>query len=154
MKQAALLTCALVLCLLCSCGKAERSVDFSQWDLSPVSRVQLDNCHNGQTSWISDEEEVTRICAFFQTVSAEHGASAKGYYEGTYRLRLLDARQAEVVSVVFGDADVLYCGTLEDGSPVRYILKDTSAEEIVSFLSRYDTSHFAWEQETPGMPPT
>lgn len=137
MKQIlAFVLLSAILFSACTARNEALSMSLTEIDFSSVTQIKIQNAHNGKWTYITEPEEVGEICAFLHQVSGKEGHSAKGYYEGTYSLTLLNGEE-KVFSIGFGDSDSFFCGEFGDGYPVRYLLDGMGIEEVTGFLKQY-----------------
>ena len=113
-------------------------------DKSSVNQIQLQNLHNGQYTFLSDEAAVSEICAYLDGIIGIDFGSSKGYYEGTYAVTLQFRDTSEYFSVAFGDSSSFSLGQGDDGYPVRYELLNCEIRDVVEFFSQFDSSGFEW----------
>lgn len=113
-------------------------------DKSSVNQIKLQNCHNGKYTFLSDEVAISEICAFLNGIVGVDYGSSKGYYEGTYAVTLQFSDTSEYFTVVFGDSSSFNLGQGDDGYPIRYELLGLEIQDVVEFLSQYDSSGFDW----------
>ena len=113
-------------------------------DKSSVNQIQLQNLHNGQYTFLSDEAAVSEICAYLDGIIGIDFGSSKGYYEGTYAVTLQFRDTSEYFSVAFGDSSSFSLGQGDDGYPVRYELLNCEIQDVVEFFSQLDSSGFEW----------
>lgn len=113
-------------------------------DKSSVNQIKLQNLHNGQYTFLSDEAAISEICAYLAGISGADYGSSKGYYEGTYAVTLQFSDTSEYFSVVFGDSSSFNLGQGDDGYPIRYELLNCEILDVVAFFSQYDSSGFEW----------
>lgn len=120
---------------------------FSLADLRKrnITRIKLQNAHNGQYTFLEDGEDIADICAFLQDVSGVDYGTSKGYYEGTYAVSLQYEDGSEEDSVVFGDSTSFTYGEGEDGYPIRYEMLSHDILDVVAFFSQYDSSGYQWK---------
>ncbi len=135
-----LLVLVLVALVLAGCGKPEMTAAFREMDVSDVTRVQIQNLHNGKYSLVTDPESLEEICAYVKGVSGVSGESGKGYYEGSYAVALYAEGEEPFFNIGFGDEDVFYYGEGADGYPIRYHLVDLTIKDTTAFFSRFDSS--------------
>lgn len=143
MKRLTALILAVALTLILSgCGgkKEELSVSFGDVDFSSVTKAQMQNAHNGTWTEITEPEDVKAVCEFLKTVSGKEGGSAKGWYEGTYALQLMEEDGSVYFHLAFGDSDAFFYGSYGDGYPVRYVLDGVTIQEVTDFLGKFDAS--------------
>lgn len=113
-------------------------------DKSSVNQIKLQNLHNGQYTFLSDEEAISEICAYLDGITGSDYGSSKGYYEGTYAVTLQFSDTSEYFSIAFGDSSSFSLGQGDDGYPIRYELLNHEILDIIEFLSQYDSSGFEW----------
>lgn len=113
-------------------------------DKSSVNQIQLQNLHNGQYTFLSDEAAISEICAYLDGIIGVDFGSSKGYYEGTYAVTLQFRDTSEYFSVAFGDSSSFSLGQGDDGYPVRYELLNCEIQDVVEFFSQFDSSGFEW----------
>lgn len=113
-------------------------------DKSSVNQIQLQNLHNGQYTFLSDEAAVSEICAYLDGIIGIDFGSSKGYYEGTYAVTLQFRDTSQYFSVAFGDSSSFSLGQGDDGYPVRYELLNCEIQDVVEFFSQFDSSGFEW----------
>ncbi len=109
-----------------------------------VTRIKLQNAHNGQYTFLEDETDIAEICAFLEDVSGVDYGTSRGYYEGTYAVTLQFGDGSEEESVVFGDSTSFTYGEGEDGYPIRYEMLSHDIRDVVAFFSYYDSSDYQW----------
>ena len=113
-------------------------------------QVKLKNLHNGKVSTITEQNDVDSIIAFLQNIGGANPMSSKGYYGGSYELTV-QTEEETILSIGFGDDETFTYGEYEDGYPARYELRGISREDIIRFLSQYDSSGFDWRLSTSTM---
>lgn len=152
-KKLVCLILILFIVLIGGCSPADTPEDaiprirFASTDFSGVNSIVMRNLHNGKDSYIENAESVQAICEFLKSVSGINGGSSKGYYEGTYQLKLYGSasaslavlnEEAEIFSIGFGDSDSFCFGEYGDGYPTRFELDGLTIEDVTSFLAQYD----------------
>lgn len=115
------------------------NISFADLDTSGITEVSLQNLHNGVITYVTDPEDVSSLCEYIKGISGINGGSAKGYYEGTFGVRLLH-NYKETFSLSFGDSSTFYHGKGADGYSIRYELADRDISDVTAFLSQYDSS--------------
>lgn len=115
------------------------NISFAEMDTGSVTEVYLRNLHNGVMTYVTDPEDVSTICAYIKGISGINGGSSKGYYEGTYGVKLLQNYE-ETFSLSFGDSSTFYHGKGADGYSIRYELANRDISEVTAFLGQYDSS--------------
>lgn len=111
-----------------------------EYDLSGTTQITLTNCHNGQVTIITDENQIAEIIAFVGDTIGKALGSGKGYYEGSYSVAFSD-ENGETFSMAYGDSNVFYLGKGNDSYPIRYqLIHITISEDVVPFFSQYDQS--------------
>lgn len=145
-----ILICLIVCIVLAVClltdpviEEPPETITFETIDTEQVTMVELKNLHNGVYTYILQKEHMEEICDFLKNLSGIHAGSSKGRYEGTYQIQLLNEDGA-FFSIGFGDTTSFFYGEGRDGYPVRYVPVGMESEEIIAFLSKYDTSGFEW----------
>ena len=139
----------LILCaalFLTGCGKNDitQEVTLAEHIPDAVTKIEMQNCHNGQYTFLSDPDDIAQITDFFRTVTGTDAKSGKGYYEGSYSIVFYQDEE-KAFSMAFGDSDSLYIGEYGDGYPIRYRLKDiTIQDDVIPFFSQFDSSGFQW----------
>ena len=122
-------------------------ISFGVYDLDGenkgVTEIRLRNLHNGKDTMIQDEETIESIMAFIAQVQGTNAKSSKGYYGGSYEVQLCNGSRT-VLSIGFGDDDSFNCGDYGDGYPARYELWGVTREDVIRFLSQFDSSDFDW----------
>ena len=139
-----LMLCALL--LLTACGRNDVAQKAALADHIPdtVTKIVLQNCHNGQFTAITDAGTMERIKDFLRTVTGSGAESGKGYYEGSYSIAFYQGEET-VFFMAFGDSDCFYMGDYGDGYPIRYRLDDMTVKaDVIPFLAQFDTSGFQW----------
>lgn len=139
-----LLLCSVL--LLTGCSQESVAAEAALVDHIPqgITKIALQNAHNGQYTFIEDTGVITQISDFLRTVTGTGAESGKGYYEGSYSITMYQEEEA-VFSMAFGDSDCFYMGKYGDGYPIRYLLKDiTITEDVIPFFSQFDSSGFLW----------
>ena len=140
----------LVLCgmlLLCGCRREGFAAETALADHIPdtVTKIALQNAHNGQYTFIEDTGVITQISDFLRTVTGTGAESGKGYYEGSYSITMYQEEET-VFSMAFGDSDCFYMGKYGDGYPIRYLLEEiTVKEDVIPFFSQFDIIGFQWK---------
>ena len=118
-----------------------------EYAFSGILQVKLVNGHNGYSTVITDETDMANIISFVEDTVGKPLGSGKGYYEGSYTVVFSDEEGKEFL-LTYGDDNVFYMGTGDDGYPIRYrLIHQTIAEDIIPFFSRYDQS--GMDRETP-----
>ncbi len=143
-KTAAICLFVILILSMAGCSRQALSLSFADLDVSGVSQVKLENCHNGQASLLTDREAVADICSYLRRISGTSSKEQSGFYEGSYAVTLLDETGTAVFDIVFGDSDVFYQALDGSGGITRFDLTGSTAEEIRVFFSQYDTSGFQW----------
>lgn len=115
------------------------SIAFSELDTSAITEVYLRNLHNGVITYVTDPEDVSAICEYIKGISGTNGGSSKGYYEGTYGVKLLHNYE-ETFSLSFGDSSTFAHGKGTDGYSIRYELADRDISDVTAFFCRFDSS--------------
>ena len=69
--------------------------------------------------------------------------SSKGYYGGSYSLDIYNGSN-KIFSIGFGDDESFNYGDYGDGYPTRYDLHGVTREQVIRFLSQFDSSGFDW----------
>ena len=111
-----------------------------EFDFTGVTKISLTNAHNGNITFITEEEDIAEITAFVGETVGKNMGSGKGYYEGSYSLSFYDENGA-FFSLGYGDSDCFYMGAGEDGYPVRYILCHINiSDDVIPFFSQFDQS--------------
>lgn len=118
-------------------------VDFLGLDADSITEVTLRNGHNGEVAHLVNAGAAKEICDIIKSVYGFNGTSSKGYYGYSYSVTLYTGNE-EILTIVFGDTDVFYHGTGEDGYAVLYELEGLSADGVIRLLSKYDESGFDW----------
>ena len=114
-------------------------------ELSGITQVKLVNGHNGYSTIITDETDITNIVAFVGGTCGKPMGSGKGYYEGTYSV-VFYYENGEEFLLTYGDDNVFYMGKGEDGYPIRYHLTNiTISEDVLPTFALYDQSGMVWE---------
>ena len=141
-----LLCVVLAVCLLTDpeTDVYQGSVSFVDLETYSVTMVELKNLHNGWYTYLTEPSDINAVCDFLKQLSGDCIGSSKGYYEGTYSVRLLSVGE-EIFSISFGDSNTFYYGEGHDGYSVRYTPSEIDINEIVAFLSIYDNSPFHWD---------
>ena len=123
----------------------EPSVDFADVDLTGVSEIELRNVKNGETSIITDDNDIAHICTYIGGLKGQCGSTTKGRnnlepYE-SYEIKFNDINGNEVLALTFMEewSEFLY-GDDGEGYPIYYSL-NTKIDEVLDFLSKYDTSY-------------
>ena len=117
-----------------------------EYDFSGTTQITLTNCHNGQVTIITDENEIAEIVAFVGDTIGKYLGSGKGYYEGSYSVVFFYDNGEEFI-LTFGDDTVLYMGEGDDGYPIRYRLTDiTISDDVIPFFSQFDQSGMVWNE--------
>lgn len=135
----------LMLCgvlLLSGCRRESVAAEISLADHIPqdVTKIALQNAHNGQYTFITNIDSMAEIRDFLRTITGTDAGSGKGYYEGSYYIAFYHGDE-KTFSMAFGDSDCLYMGDYGDGYPIRYLLKGiTIAEDVIPFFSQFDGS--------------
>ena len=123
------------------------NIAFGLYDLegenAEITEVKLRNLHNGKDTVITDPADVQSIAEFFTKVQGANRTSSKGYYGGSYEVQLCNGSRT-VLSIGFGDDDSFNCGDYGDGYPARYELWGVTRENVIRFLSQFDSSDFDW----------
>ena len=139
-----LMLCALL--LLAGCGRNDVAREAALADHIPdtATKIALQNCHNGQFTFITDAGAIVQIADFLRTVTGSGAESGKGYYEGSYSIAFYQGEET-VFSMAFGDSDCFYMGDYGDGYPIRYLLGDMTVKaDVIPFLTEFDSSGFQW----------
>ena len=147
MKRLILTMMLCIMLLLTACGRNDVDQKAALADHIPdtVTKIVLQNCHNGQITSITDAGTMERITDFLRTVTGSGAESGKGYYEGSYSIAFYQGEE-KVFSMAFGDSDCFYMGEYGDGYPIRYLLDGmTVKENVIPFFSQFDTSGFQWK---------
>lgn len=108
-----------------------------------ITEIKLRNLHNGKDTVITDPADIQSIAEFFTKVQGANRTSSKGYYGGSYEVQLCNGSRT-VLSIGFGDDDSFNCGDYGDGYPARYELWGVTREDVIRFLSQFDSSDFDW----------
>lgn len=116
---------------------------ISAIEYDEITEITLRNLHNGSWSHITDEMEVESVLHFLSKVEGINKTSSKGYYGGCYTIQLQDSDET-IFSIGFGDDESFHYGDYGDGYPARYDLRGVTREDVIRFLSRYDTSGLDW----------
>lgn len=135
-----LVLCALL--LLTGCGRNDVARETALADHLPdtATKIVLQNCHNGQFTFITDADAMAQITDFLRTVTGSDAESGKGYYEGSYSIVFCQGEET-VFSMAFGDSDCFYMGDYGDGYPIRYLLDGmTVKDDVILFFSQFDSS--------------
>ena len=61
-----------------------------EFDFTGVTKISLTNAHNGNITFITEEEDIAEITAFVGETVGKNMGSGKGYYEGSYSLSFYD----------------------------------------------------------------
>ena len=139
-----LILCAVL--LLTTCGRNDTAQEVTLADHIPdtATKMELQNCHNGRYTFLSDPDDIAQITDFLRSVTGTDAESGKGYYEGSYYIAFYQGEE-KIFSMAFGDSDSLYMGEYGDGYPIRYRLKDiTIQDDVIPFFSQFDSSGFQW----------
>ena len=134
------------LLLLTACGRNDVAEAVVLADHIPdtATQIVLQNCHNGQFTFITDAGTMERITDFLCTVTGSGAESGKGYYEGSYSIAFYQGEE-KIFSMAFGDSDCFYMGDYGDGYPIRYRLDDMTVKaDVIPFLAQFDSSGFQW----------
>lgn len=122
-------------------------ISFGVYDLDGenkgVTEIRLRNLHNGKDTMIQDEETIESIMAFIAQVQGTNAKSSKGYYGGSYELAFLNGSE-KIFSIGFGDDESFNYGDYGDGYTTRYDLHGVTREQVIRFLSQFDSSGFDW----------
>ena len=111
-----------------------------EYDFAGVTRISLTNAHNGNTTFITEEDAIAEITAFVGETVGKRVGSGKGYYEGSYSLSFYD-ETGKFFSMGYGDSDCFYMGEGGDGYPIRYVLCHINiSDDVIPFFSRFDRS--------------
>ena len=146
-----ILTLTLMLCallLLAGCGRNDVAQEAALADHIPdtATKIVLQNCHNGQYTYISDAETMGQITEFLCAVTGNGAESGKGWYEGSYSIAFYQEEET-VFSMAFGDSDCFYMGDYGDGYPIRYLLEEiTVKDDVIPFFAQFDSSGFQWNR--------
>lgn len=120
-----------------------------EYDFSGVTHAKLINGHNGQSTTITDETDIANIISFVGDTIGKPQGSGKGYYEGSYCV-VLTYDTGEEFLLGYGDDNVFYMGTGNDGYPVRYVLCHINiSEDVIPFFSQYDPSTLDSKEAEP-----
>jgi len=139
-----LILCAVLLLTACGRNDTAKEVTLAEHIPDAVTKIELQNCHNGQYTFLSDPDDIAQITDFLRTVTGTDAESGKGYYEGSYSLSFYQ-NEEKTFSMAFGDTDCFYMGEYGDGYPIRCLLKDTTIrDDVIPFFSQFDSSGFQW----------
>ena len=141
MKKLALLLLVLTIVIAISGCKRDAPGGEIQlgreYDFSGTTQITLTNCHNGQVTIITDENEITEIITFVGDTIGKALGSGKGYYEGSYSVEF-SYENGEEFLLGYGDDNVFYMGKGKDGYPIRYqLIHITIADDVIPFFSQF-----------------
>lgn len=125
---------------------APESISFEDITAETVTMVELKNLHNGEYTYLIDPSDIVSVCNYLSDLSGTYLGSGKGFYEGTYQVRLLQG-ETVLFSIAFGDSNTFYHGEGDDGYAMRYAPNNIDIPQIVAFFSTYDSSDFQWDFE-------
>ena len=108
------------------------------------TKIVIRNLHNGKNTTISDSDAVKSIVEFLNTIGGANPSSSKGYNGGSYQIQAFHGSE-EIFSIGFGDDESFNYGDYGDGYPARYELRGVTREEVIHFISQFDSSGFDWE---------
>ena len=118
---------------------------INEIELAGITQIKLINGHNGDSTTITDETDITNIVAFVGGTCGKPLGSGKGYYEGTYSV-IFYYENGEEFLITYGDDEVFYMGAGEDGYPIRYRLTNiTISEDVLPTFALYDQSGMEWD---------
>lgn len=135
-----LMLCAVL--LLTGCGRNDVARETALADHIPdtATKIVLQNCHNGQFTFITGAGAMAQITDFLCAVTGSGAESGKGWYEGSYSIAFYQGEET-VFSMAFGDSDCFYMGDYGDGYPIRYLLnKITAKDDVIPFFAQFDSS--------------
>ena len=122
-------------------------VSFGVYDLdgknTGITEMWLRNLHNGKDTVITEAESIESILGFINKVAGVNATSSKGYYGGSYSLDVYNGSN-KIFSIGFGDDESFNYGDYGDGYPTRYDLRGVTREEVIRFISQFDSSGFDW----------
>ncbi len=139
MKRVLVFCFALLFLLsMAACSHESTAVSFAERDFSTVTQAKLYNCHNGQSTLITDGQSISELSEFIRALSGASAKEQEGFYEGTYTVTLLDAEENVIFEIGFGDSDVFY------HENTRFDMAKIGAKEVIAFFSQYDAGGFEW----------
>ena len=147
----AALTCIVLAVCFLSNPKTEEIPDLSQvFSFQELQRDQIDsilltNLHNGKETEITDPAQVQEILDGLEYIQGRYAESARGWSEGTYELTFRG--DTDFPTVAFGDSPAIYTGAYGDGYPVRYRYYGRDFEELIRFLSGFDSSETTVQED-------
>ncbi len=139
-----LILCAVLLLTACSRNDTAQEVTLADHIPDTATKMELQNCHNGQYTFLSDPDDIAQITDFLRIVTGTDAESGKGWYEGSYSIACYQDEE-KVFSMAFGDSDCFYMGDYGDGYPIRYLLEGmTVKEDVIPFFAQFDSSGSSW----------